>query len=141
MGRAAFIERMAQYSPEELGFLDEVSKDERSIGRHYGRARKGERAKKKQPFVRGRRTSTESVSHIGWDCCRDHCPLGFPDAVYSDLRFSAFPITIFPACSTMQCLSIYIFIVGVSQEAILPKTPHPWPLLYLQANSPMARST
>jgi hypothetical protein len=47
MGRAVFIERMAQYSPEELGFLDEVSKDERSIGRHYGRARKGERAKKK----------------------------------------------------------------------------------------------
>jgi hypothetical protein len=60
MGRAVFIERMAQYSPEELGFLDEVSKDERSIGRHYGRARKGERAKKKQPFVRGRRTSTEA---------------------------------------------------------------------------------
>jgi transposase len=28
--RAAFVERMAQYTPEQLGFLDEVSKDERT---------------------------------------------------------------------------------------------------------------
>lgn len=61
IGRADFIHRMAQYQPEELGFMDEVSKDERSIGRHYGRSRKGQRAGKKQPFVRGRRTSTEAL--------------------------------------------------------------------------------
>ena len=34
--RAAFIARMARYPPEELGFIDEVSKDERTVGRHYG---------------------------------------------------------------------------------------------------------
>lgn len=52
---------MSQYSPEELGFLDETSKDERTVGRRYGRSRKGRRAEKKQPFVRGRRTSTEAL--------------------------------------------------------------------------------
>jgi hypothetical protein len=31
--RAHFIARMAQYEPEELGFLDETSKDERTIAR------------------------------------------------------------------------------------------------------------
>jgi hypothetical protein len=49
---------MARYAPEELGFIDEVSKNERTIGRHYGRSRRGRRARKAQPFVRGRRTST-----------------------------------------------------------------------------------
>ena len=34
--RAEFIARMAQYDPEELGFIDEVSKDERTVGRRYG---------------------------------------------------------------------------------------------------------
>jgi hypothetical protein len=29
--QADFIARMAQYSPEELGFIDEVSKDERTL--------------------------------------------------------------------------------------------------------------
>ena len=56
--RANFIARIAQYAPHELGFIDEVSKDERSIGRRYGRSRCGRRARKSQPFVRGRRTST-----------------------------------------------------------------------------------
>jgi hypothetical protein len=61
MGRADFICRMAQNLPEELGFLDEVSKDERSIGRRYGRSQKGQRVRKRQPFVCGRRTSTEAL--------------------------------------------------------------------------------
>ncbi|KAG1741264.1 hypothetical protein EDB19DRAFT_1615180, partial [Suillus lakei] len=34
--RADFIRRMAQYEPEELGFLDETSKDERTLGRRSG---------------------------------------------------------------------------------------------------------
>jgi transposase len=59
--RADFIGRMAQYSPEELGFLDETSKDERTVGRRYGRCMKGQRAERKQVFVRGRRTSTEAL--------------------------------------------------------------------------------
>ena len=56
--RANFIARIAQYTPHELGFIDEVSKDARSVGRRYGRSRRGQRARKSQPFVRGRRTST-----------------------------------------------------------------------------------
>ncbi|KAG1882134.1 hypothetical protein F4604DRAFT_1537754, partial [Suillus subluteus] len=33
---AAFIARMSQYDATEIGFIDEVSKDERTLGRHYG---------------------------------------------------------------------------------------------------------
>jgi transposase len=62
--RADFIARMAQFSPEELGFIDEVSKDERTVGRRYGRSRRGTRARKSQPFVRGRRTSTVGVLSV-----------------------------------------------------------------------------
>ena len=50
-----------KYDPEELGFIDEVSRDERSIGRHYGWSKRGRQAKKQQPFVRGHRTSTVGV--------------------------------------------------------------------------------
>jgi transposase len=59
--RADFVGRMAQYTPEQLGFLDETSKDERTVGRRYGRSRKGKRAEKKQVFVRGRRVSAEAL--------------------------------------------------------------------------------
>jgi transposase len=58
---ADFISRMAQFNPEELGFIDEVSKDERTVGRRFGRAKKGKRAPQSQPFVCGRRTSTVGV--------------------------------------------------------------------------------
>ena len=44
--RADFIARMAQFYPEELGFIDEVSKDERTVGRRYGRSKRGTRARK-----------------------------------------------------------------------------------------------
>jgi hypothetical protein len=59
--RAAFVERMAQYLPEELGFLDETSKDARTLRRSFGQSQKGKCAEKKQVFVRGRRTSTEAL--------------------------------------------------------------------------------
>jgi hypothetical protein len=51
--RADYIRHMAQYRPEQLGFLDEVSKDERTLARRYGRSAKGRRAVKKGVFVRG----------------------------------------------------------------------------------------
>lgn len=57
--RADFIRCMAQYQPEQLGFLDEVSKDERTSGRRRGRSMKGLRAVKKGVFVHGRRFSAE----------------------------------------------------------------------------------
>jgi len=62
--RADFIARMAQYTPEQLGFLDEVSKDERTAFRTRGRSRKGTRAVMKGVFVRGRRFSAEGLLSI-----------------------------------------------------------------------------
>ena len=62
--RADFISRMAQFSPEELGFIDEVSKDECTVRRNYGRSRRGTRARKSQPFVRGQHTSTVGVLSV-----------------------------------------------------------------------------
>lgn len=59
--RADFIRRMAQYEPEQLGFLDEYSKDERTSSRRRGRSRKGTRAVKKGVFIRGRRFSVEGL--------------------------------------------------------------------------------
>jgi transposase len=67
--RAEFIANMARYLPEELGFIDEVSRDERVVGRLYGRSRKGQRARKCQPFTRGRRTSTVGVLTIDGFLC------------------------------------------------------------------------
>jgi transposase len=62
--RADFIGRMAQYTSEQLGFLDEVSKDERTAFRTQGRSRKGTRASRKGVFVRGRRFSAEGLLSI-----------------------------------------------------------------------------
>jgi transposase len=62
--RADFIARMAQYTSEQLGFLDEVSKDERTAFRARGRSRKGTRALRKGVFVRGRRFSAEGLLSI-----------------------------------------------------------------------------
>ena len=60
---------MAQYQPEQLGFLDEVSKDERTLARHYGQSAKGKRAVKKGVFVRGRRFSAEGLLTIDEMAC------------------------------------------------------------------------
>ncbi|PPQ82244.1 hypothetical protein CVT24_012928 [Panaeolus cyanescens] len=62
--RADFTGRMAQYMPEQLGFLDEISKDERTSFRTYGRSRKGCRAPMKGVFVRGRRFSATGLLTI-----------------------------------------------------------------------------
>jgi hypothetical protein len=55
--RADFIRRMAQYGPEEIGFINETSKDEKTICRRYGQSRKGTRATKQQVFIQGRQTT------------------------------------------------------------------------------------
>jgi len=62
--RNAFIDRMAVYEPEELGFLDETSKNEKTAARTRGRARKGCRAVMKQRFVRGHRLSRTGLLTI-----------------------------------------------------------------------------
>ena len=52
--RNDYIERMAQYDPDELGFIDETSKNDKTPARSRGRSKKGHRAVMKQKFVRGR---------------------------------------------------------------------------------------
>ena len=59
--QANFIWHMAQYRPEQFGFLDEVSKDEHTLVRLCGRSIKGRRAMKKGVFVRGRRFLAEGL--------------------------------------------------------------------------------
>ena len=61
---AAYIIEMSQYTPHQLGFLNETSKDMRTPSRAYGRSKKGRRAQKKQAFLRGRCVSTEALLSI-----------------------------------------------------------------------------
>lgn len=55
------MRQMAEYKPDQLGFLDETSKNEKTPARRRGRARKGKRAEMKQVFVQGRRLSAEGL--------------------------------------------------------------------------------
>lgn len=59
--RAAYIARIGQYSPEQLGFIDETSKDDRTPARCYGRSKKGRKAQKRQRFVRGKRLTATGL--------------------------------------------------------------------------------
>ena len=59
--RADLICQMGQYTAEELGFLDEFSKDERTSQRRCGRAKKGKRAVMRGVFVHGWRVSGEGL--------------------------------------------------------------------------------
>ena len=62
--RNAFINHIAMYEPEELGFLDETSKNEKTAARTRGRARKGRRAVMRQRFVCGQRLSATGLLTI-----------------------------------------------------------------------------
>ena len=53
--RGAFINKVAQYKPEQLIFLDEAAKDERTLSRAYGYSFTNARAYKKFVFIRGQR--------------------------------------------------------------------------------------
>ncbi|KIK76741.1 hypothetical protein PAXRUDRAFT_40042, partial [Paxillus rubicundulus Ve08.2h10] len=46
---------MAQYVPDELVFMDETSKDERTLCRQCGHAKESRRVNMKGVFIRGRR--------------------------------------------------------------------------------------
>lgn len=60
-----------RYSAEQLVFLDESSKDGRTLARHYGRAPTGERAVAVQPLARGDRFSIlPALSVDGYIACR-----------------------------------------------------------------------
>jgi hypothetical protein len=49
--RALFIHRIAQYPPSLLIMIDEVSKDDRTYARLWGRAAVGSHVEEHQPFV------------------------------------------------------------------------------------------
>jgi transposase len=55
--RADFVYQMSFYSADQLGFIDETSKNDRTVQRRFGRSQKNSRASKKLNFVRGRRLS------------------------------------------------------------------------------------
>ena len=57
--RADFVRTMGQYSPEEIGFLDEFSKDECTLHRHRGRSKRGKCVVMRGAFVRGHQVSGE----------------------------------------------------------------------------------
>ncbi|KAH6869008.1 hypothetical protein BKA70DRAFT_1132082 [Coprinopsis sp. MPI-PUGE-AT-0042] len=55
--RADFVRRIGQYSPECLISIDEVSKDDRTYARLWGRSPRGRRSEESNPFDRKRRFS------------------------------------------------------------------------------------
>ncbi|KAJ3543456.1 hypothetical protein NMY22_g3141 [Coprinellus aureogranulatus] len=55
--RADFVRRIGQYNPLCIVSIDEVSKDDRTYARLWGRAVKGARVEQYDPFVRGKRYS------------------------------------------------------------------------------------
>ena len=59
--RNAYIAHISQYEPEEIGFIDETSKNEKTASRGYGRSKKGRRAIMRQRFVRGTRLSATAL--------------------------------------------------------------------------------
>jgi hypothetical protein len=50
-----------EYSPEELGFIDETSTNDKTAARSCGRARKGRRAVMRAQFVRGHRLTATAL--------------------------------------------------------------------------------
>jgi len=61
---ADFMRKVAQYAPEEMIWIDETSKDEQTLIRRNGRAKKSHRASMKGVFVRGRRLTAVAALSI-----------------------------------------------------------------------------
>ncbi|KAJ6534400.1 hypothetical protein B0H19DRAFT_1324112 [Mycena capillaripes] len=59
--RNDYVRRISEYPAEYLGFLDETSKNDRTLSRGYGRAKKGCRTRKKEKFVRGTRLTATGL--------------------------------------------------------------------------------
>ncbi|KAG2754235.1 hypothetical protein P692DRAFT_201666478, partial [Suillus brevipes Sb2] len=92
--RAEFVARMAQYQPEEIGFLDETSKDERTPGRAWGRAKCGKRAESQQPFVRG-----SQVSALGLLTIDGMIASAVIEGSFTTVKFIEFlELTVLPLC-------------------------------------------
>ena len=59
--RSVFIDHISQYRPEELAFIDETFKNEKTPSRTYGRSKRGRRAQMRQWFVRGTRLTATAL--------------------------------------------------------------------------------
>ncbi|KAF8546342.1 hypothetical protein OG21DRAFT_1427215 [Imleria badia] len=58
---------MAKYNPEQIGFIDETSKDEQTVYQRYGRSSKGHCANSNQVFVHGHQTTIEALLPVTLD--------------------------------------------------------------------------
>ncbi|KAJ7235689.1 hypothetical protein C8J57DRAFT_1088785 [Mycena rebaudengoi] len=68
--RMDFVRHVGQYPAEYLGFIDETSKNERTLSRGFGQAKKGKRAQMKEKFVRRTRlTGTGLLTVDGMMAC------------------------------------------------------------------------
>lgn len=61
LARATFIYDMGAWTADMLVFLDETSKDERTLSPTYGYSRRGQRARVRDVFVRGKRYTVEAA--------------------------------------------------------------------------------
>jgi hypothetical protein len=62
-----------QYQREQLIFLDESAKDDRTISRRYGYSEINTRAIKKVAFIRGKRYTLFTSTFLRWYyCCGYH---------------------------------------------------------------------
>ena len=66
IGRSGNKNANAHFTASQMVFVDETSKDERTVYRHYGRSVIGTRATIRANFVRGERYSMVCCSFIGW---------------------------------------------------------------------------
>jgi len=62
--RNTFIDHISQYRAEELAFIDETSKNEKTAACLYGRSKRGRRAQMRQRFVCGTRLTATAVLTI-----------------------------------------------------------------------------
>jgi hypothetical protein len=62
--RSDYARRISVYHPAQLQFIDEVSKNDKTVARTHGRSRRGRRAVKKQKFVRGRRVTAVAALNL-----------------------------------------------------------------------------
>jgi hypothetical protein len=99
--RSAFIARITKYTPDQLIFLDEAAKDERTLTHSYGYALANVRAQKKVVFVRGKRyTMLPALSLDGilaldvmeGSCTKDR----FQEFILSQVVSEIFVICFFP---------------------------------------------
>jgi len=99
--RSAFIARITKYTPDQLIFLDEAAKDERTLTRSYGYALANVRAQKKVVFVHGKRyTMLPALSLDGilaldvmeGSCTKDR----FQEFILSQVVSEIFVICFFP---------------------------------------------